>query len=108
MFSLCFILSYFQRTPLDLARRDGHGALVLRLLLRADPTQDPIALGEISYLASKAKYKHQEKEEKAEERRHHHHHQQQQHKHGSSNNNISNPQQQKRLGNGIGRGEGRR
>lgn len=46
-----------ERTPLDLARRDDHGDLVLRLLLRADPDQDPEALGEISYAASKAKYK---------------------------------------------------
>jgi len=29
----------------------------LRLLLRADPLQDPEAYGEISYLASKGKYK---------------------------------------------------
>ncbi len=47
------------RTPLDIARRDRHGDLVLRLLLRADPTQDPIALGEISYVASRMKYKHE-------------------------------------------------
>ena len=29
----------------------------LRLLLRADPTQDPEAYGELSYLASKGKFK---------------------------------------------------
>lgn len=28
------------RTPVDLARRDGHGDLVLLLLLRADPDLD--------------------------------------------------------------------
>ena len=44
------------RTPLDLARRGQLGHLVLRLLLLADPQQDPQALGEISYLASKGKY----------------------------------------------------
>lgn len=45
------------RTPLDLARRDRHGDLVLRLLLRADPSQDPEALGELGFKASRAKFK---------------------------------------------------
>mmetsp|Transcript_22740 Transcript_22740/g.50584 ORF Transcript_22740/g.50584 Transcript_22740/m.50584 type:complete len:478 (-) Transcript_22740:342-1775(-) len=45
------------RTPLDIARRDGHGDLTMRLLLRADPDQDPEAFGEISYLAAKGKFK---------------------------------------------------
>lgn len=44
-------------TPLALARRDGHGDLILRLLLRADPTQDPEALADISYIAAQAKYR---------------------------------------------------
>lgn len=44
-------------TPLAIARRDGHGDLILRLLLRADPSQDPEALAEISYIAAQAKYK---------------------------------------------------
>lgn len=48
-------------SPLDLAKRDGHGDLVLRLLLRADPKQDPEGLAEITYLASKAKFKREEK-----------------------------------------------
>lgn len=44
-------------TPYDLALRDDHGPLVLRLLLMAEPALDPVALGELSYLASKAKFK---------------------------------------------------
>ena len=44
------------QTPLDLARRNGLGDLIIRLLLKADPGQDPIALGELAYLASHAKY----------------------------------------------------
>lgn len=48
------------RTPLDLARRDHQGALVLRLLLRADPAQDPEALAELTYRASRAKYRHRD------------------------------------------------
>lgn len=44
------------QTPLDLARRNELGDLVERLLLRADPGQDPIALGELTYIASQAKF----------------------------------------------------
>jgi hypothetical protein len=36
----------------------------LRLLLRADPTQDPEAYGEISYLASRGKYRDRFEESK--------------------------------------------
>jgi ankyrin repeat protein len=45
------------QTPLDLAYRNGLGDLIIRLLLKADPSQDPTTLGELTYLASYAKYK---------------------------------------------------
>jgi ankyrin repeat protein len=53
------------QTPLDLARRNDLGDLIIRLLLKADPSQDPVALGEITYIASAAKYK-----EKVKDREH--------------------------------------
>lgn len=57
------------RTPLDLARRDNHGPLVLRLLLRADPGQDPEALAELTFHASRAKYRHRRRSRSDRRRR---------------------------------------
>eukprot|EP01031_Cornospumella_fuschlensis_P036237 gene36237-43958_t len=51
------------RTPYHLAKRDNHGPLVLRLLLRADPGQNPEELAELTYLAAKAKYREDGEEE---------------------------------------------